>query len=107
MYKILTDGVAPMHGAPYVAFRIVLVEQVVLTFKVYEPVGVVHPICGWREMQLWSMRFLVIRGIRVFVETGSIIRSAPDTGDNREEDDDSEHMVGLSTEMYEFGSGTG
>ncbi len=50
--QVTADGVAPGHVAPLVAVRVVLVEEVVLAVVVDEPVRVVHPVLGRRELEL-------------------------------------------------------
>ena len=39
MHKVAADSVAPAHVAPFVAKRVVLVEQVVFPVVVDQPVG--------------------------------------------------------------------
>ncbi len=65
MHQVFADGVTPAHVAPFVAVGVVLVEHVVFTVVVYQPVGVVHPVLFWGEVELRTERLLVrSRGCR-------------------------------------------
>ena len=46
------DGMTPAHVSPHVAFRVVLVEQVILAFVKDGPVGIIHEILGRGEVVL-------------------------------------------------------
>jgi hypothetical protein len=44
---------------PGIAHRIVLIEQMIFFFIIYQPVGIVHPIVVRRKMKLRAERFFV------------------------------------------------
>ena len=64
MHEVAADRVAPGHVAPRVAERVVLVEEVVLALVVDEPVRVVHPVLGRREVELRAIELLIARAGR-------------------------------------------
>ena len=47
-HKISADGMAPMDGAPRELVRIMLIEKMILSVQMDEPVRIVHPV-GWRS----------------------------------------------------------
>ena len=53
------DGVSPRHVPPGIAEGVVLIEEVILPFVVDQPVGIVHPVAGGCEVELWPVRLLV------------------------------------------------
>ena len=53
MHHVGADGVSPAHVSPDIAFRVVLVEQVILALIEDHAVGVVHEVVRRREVILW------------------------------------------------------
>ena len=64
MHEVAADRVPPRHVAPRVPERVVLVEEVVLALVVDEPVRVVHPVLGRREVELRAIELLIARAGR-------------------------------------------
>ncbi len=58
--KIAAHCVAPRHVSPYVAKRVVLVEQVVFRTEEDQPIGIIRPVFLWTEMKSRAeiLRFL-------------------------------------------------
>ena len=54
MNEVRTDGMAPVHVAPFPAVGIVLIEEVVLAIVIDETVGVIDPAALCAEMKLWA-----------------------------------------------------
>lgn len=52
MEQISTDGMSPAHVSPFAAHGVELKEEVVLTVKEDEPIGIVSPVLTWREVYL-------------------------------------------------------
>ena len=59
MDEVTTDGVAPVHVAPFPSVRVVLVEEVIFTIVIDESVGVIDPAALGAEMKLWAERLLI------------------------------------------------
>jgi len=60
VHEIAADRVAPAHVAPFVAARIVLIEEVPFSLVEDQSVWVIHPIPLRREMEL-RPKWLVLR----------------------------------------------
>lgn len=61
--QVLAGRVAPVHGVPGQAVRVVLVEEVVLAVGVHQAVRVVHPALLGAEVELAAIRLGVRRGL--------------------------------------------
>jgi len=59
MKQVGTDGVSPTHVSPLISERIELKEEVVLTVKVHQTIGIVGPMFAWREVYLRSIGLLI------------------------------------------------
>src|SRR5688572_24643054 len=57
--QVLAHGMSPTHVAPFVALRIVLVEQMILPLEVDHAVRIVHPVFRWGEVKLRSEWLIV------------------------------------------------
>ncbi|MNC49635.1 hypothetical protein D3C75_988260 [compost metagenome] len=53
MHQVFTLGMPPVHGAPLGRIGIMLIEQVIFTFKKYQSIGVVDPI-GRRHKMIFQ-----------------------------------------------------
>ena len=85
MQQVLADGVPPAHVAPRDTKWIVLVEQMVLAFVVDEPIGVVHPVHGRREV--------ILRPITLDVRRRVLSPDRPDVGGRQQRDGESAEHV--------------
>ena len=56
MQKVCAHCMAPSHVSPNYVIRIVLEKQMVLTLVIHEAVGVIDPILGRCEMELWPRK---------------------------------------------------
>ena len=54
MNEVIADSMPPTHMPPCIAKWIVLIEQVILTVKKYQPIGVIHEILWRREVITWA-----------------------------------------------------
>ena len=76
-HEIRADGVAPVHGTPGGAFRIMLIEQMIFAVVEHHAVGIIHPLGRRREVILRPMRFAVWRaGLHGRNDTGLTRRLA-------------------------------
>ena len=68
VHEVAADGMSPGHVPPRASERVVLVEEVVLAAVVDQPVRIVHPVGGRREVELrpvgLPVRRAVLRGRR-------------------------------------------
>src|ERR1700761_1059872 len=65
MQQVRADRVTPAHVAPFVAKRVVLEKQVVLTLEVNQAVRVVRPMLARRKVVLGTKWLVVSRRNRV------------------------------------------
>jgi hypothetical protein len=52
MKQVSTDGMSPAHVPPFAADGVELKEEMVLTVKEDEPIGIVSSVLTWREVYL-------------------------------------------------------
>src|SRR5580698_3511207 len=59
MYEVLAYRMSPAHVSPNIAERVVLIEEMVFSFVVYQSIGVVRPVGCWGKMNLRPIPFFV------------------------------------------------
>ena len=69
VHQVGTDGMAPVHGSPYIAIGIVLVEEVVFPFIEDHAIGIVRPHGVGAKMELGTVLF----GVAELRDPGFII----------------------------------
>jgi len=69
MNQVSADGMPPVHGSPYIAIGIVLVEEVVLPFIEDHAIGIVRPHGIGAKMELGTVLF----GVAELRDPGFII----------------------------------
>src|ERR1044071_8099916 len=57
-HPISTDGMSPAHVSPFAAHGVELKEEVVLTMKEDQPIGIVSPVLAWRKVYLRTIGLL-------------------------------------------------
>ena len=67
MSEVLASCMTPVHIAPIVAVRVMLIEQMIIAIVVYKSVGIVIPMRILREMILITVKLGIIRIIALAV----------------------------------------